>query len=505
MELTEFMAAEGVIVVGGGPVGLWLAAELRLRDVPVTVLEARPRRSPHSRALTVHPRTLEVLDCRGVVEPFLAEGVRIPSGHFAALTERMDFRPLDTPFPFTLSLPQARTEELLEEHAVRAGARILRGHRVTGVEAGADAVELTVEGPDGPYRTSAAYVVGCDGTRSAVRESAGVAFPGTAATLWAWMGDVVLDAPPAGPAVSGPRGQLMVFPLPGGVHRVVGNDPDTVRQARPGELTFEELRDRVTAIAGTDFGMRGPRWLSRFGNATRQAETYRRGRVLLAGDAAHMHFPAGGPGLNVGVQDATNLGWKLAAVLRGTATDGLLDSYHGERHPVGAELLLNTRAQTALMTAYAPEGQALRGLLGEFIATVPEFSRTLAERMSGLSVVYPPAEGASAHPLTGRRAPDLRFADGRRLFELLRGGGRVLLDLTGGAAAGLPGRTPDTVVHTAPLAPHDRDTWRRVTAALIRPDGHVAWAAEETDPETLTRSVSGALAAMAGQGVAAVG
>ncbi|BBC97248.1 MULTISPECIES: FAD-dependent monooxygenase [Streptomyces] len=250
--------------------------------------------------------------------------------------------------------------------------------------------------------------------------------------------------------------------------------------------------------------MRDPRRLSRFGNATRQAETYRRGRVLLAGDAAHMHFPAGGPGLNVGVQDATNLGWKLAAVLRGTATDGLLDSYHGERHPVGAELLLNTRAQTALMTTYAPEGQALRGLLGEFIATVPEFSQALAERMSGLSVVYPPAEGASAHPLTGRRAPDLRFADGRRLFELLRGGGRVLLDLTGGAAAGLPGRTPDTVVHTAPLAPHDRDAWRRVTAAPVRPDGHVAWAAEETDPETLTRSMSGALTAMAGQGAAAV-
>ncbi|WP_335936399.1 FAD-dependent monooxygenase [Streptomyces sp. PTD5-9] len=487
---------ENVIVVGGGPVGLWLAAELRLRAVPVTVLEARSRRGPHSRAHTVHPRTLEVLDCRGVVERFLAEGLRIPSGHFAALTERMDFRPLDTPFPFTLSLPQARTEELLEQHAIRSGAEVLRGHRVTGLASRPDAVELTVEGPDGAYRTRAAYVVGCDGTRSVVRQAAGIAFPGTPATLWAWMGDVMLDAPPTDPAVSGPRGQMMVFPLPDGMHRVVGNDPATLRVEQPGAPTFDELRRRVTAVAGTDLGMRDPRWLSRFGNATRQAQTYRRGRVLLAGDAAHMHFPAGGPGLNVGLQDATNLGWKLAAVVRGTAPDSLLDSYHTERHPVGAELLLSTRAQTALMTTYSPEGQALRRLLGELIATVPEFSRTLAGRMSGLSVVYPPAEGDSAHPLVGHRAPDLRFDSGRRLFELLRGGGHLFLDLTGTAAKRISAQAPGTAVQAEPLAPHGRAAWSRVSAALIRPDGHVAWASDETDPDAVGRAATTALGGM---------
>ncbi|GAA0396943.1 FAD-dependent monooxygenase [Streptomyces luteireticuli] len=483
---------ERIVIVGGGPVGLWLAAELRLHSVPVAVLEAREHPDPHSKALTVHPRTLEIFACRGVVEPFLAEGVHIPSGHFAALRERLDFRGLDTPFPFTLSLPQARTEELLEEHALGAGAEILRGHCVTGLEQGADAVELTVEGPGGEQRLRAAYVIGCDGTRSIVRRAAGIDFPGTPASLRAWLGDVVLDAPPPEPSFSGPHGHLMVFPLPGGVSRVVGNDPETLRVPHPGELTFEELRANVARIAGTDFGMRDPSWLSRFGNTTRQAAEYRKGRVLLAGDAAHMHFPAGGPGLNVGIQDAANLGWKLAATLHGTAPEGLLDTYHAERHPVGEELLLTTRAQAALMTTYSDEGRALRTLVGHLIATVPEFARTLAERVSGLSVAYPPAPDTSApdapaHPLTGRRAPDLRLGGGTSLFGLLRHGRHVLLDLTGKRS----GRCPDAVFLSARLD-GSRDAWSRVRAALIRPDGHVAWASDEADAEARGREVAAA-------------
>lgn len=475
---------ESVIIVGGGPVGLWTAAELRLGGVPVTVLEAREERAPHSRGFTIHPRTLEILECRGVTERFLAEGVRIPSGHFGGLDERMDFRVLDTPFPFTLGLPQVRSEELLEHHARSVGADIRRGHRVTGLTRYPDEIQVRVEGPDGSSTLRAAYVVGCDGTRSTVRNAAAIDFPGTDATIWGWLGDVALDDPPSGGvyATSGHAGGMMMIGLPSGMYRIVGSDPGGIRTDRPGELALDELRGTVTRIAGTDFGMRDPQWLSRFGNATRQAERYRAGRILLAGDAAHMHFPAGGVGMNVGMQDATNLGWKLAAVLRGEVPDDLLDSYHTERHPVGAELLAGTHAQAALMVAYSTEGQALRDLLGRFIATVPAFSRELAERLSGLAVHYPAP--SDAHRLTGRRAPDLTFTDGSaNLFTLLRAGRHVLLDLTGEAPeqAARYGAEHGHLSGGAPLG-ESHTEWSGVRFALIRPDGHVAWASDDPWP-----------------------
>ncbi|MET9224295.1 FAD-dependent monooxygenase [Lentzea sp. NPDC003310] len=408
-----------VVIVGAGPTGLWLAGELRLGGASVAVLETRRERDPNSKALTIHPRTIEIFDCRGVAEPFLREGLRIPNGHFGGLADRMDFSVLDTPYPFTLALPQARTEELLEERAVEMGATVRRGCRVTGLVP--EGVSL-----EGGEVVAARYVAGCDGTRSTVREAAGIEFAGTDATTWGWLGDVVLDDPPPRgfSSVTGPSGGLMVVPLPGGVHRIVGGDPATNGAEWPGELTLEELRASVTAIAGTDFGLRDPRWLSRFGNATRQAVAYRSGNVLLAGDAAHMHFPTGGVGMNVGIQDAHNLGWKLAAVAAGRSDSALLDTYHAERHPVGADLLRHTRAQTALMTGYSPEGQALRAVVSGLIASAPDMSKVLAERLSGLDVAY----------ATGRRVPD----DGT-LFARLRTGGHV--------------QTP---------------------AGLVRPDGHLA-------------------------------
>ncbi|MEU3642340.1 FAD-dependent monooxygenase [Lentzea sp. NPDC034063] len=407
-----------VVIVGAGPTGLWLAGELRLGGASVVVLETRLNRDENSKALTIHPRTIEILDCRGVVELFLEEGIRIPNGHFGGLPDRMDFSVLDTPYPFTLALPQVRTEELLEQRAVGMGATVRRGCQVVGLTP--NGVELA----DG--EVAGRYVVGCDGTRSTVREVAGIDFPGTAATTWGWLGDVVLDDPPARGFASftGPDGGLMVVPLPGGVHRIVGGDPATNRPEWPGELTLDELRATVKAIAGTDFGLRDPKWLSRFGNATRQASAYRSGSVLLAGDAAHMHFPTGGVGMNVGIQDAHNLGWKLAAVVTGRADDSLLDTYHSERHPVGADLLRHTRAQTALMTAYSAEGQALRAVVSGLIATAPDMSKELAERLSGLDVDYG----------NGRRVPD----DGT-LFTRLRSGRPV-----------------------------------ETAAGLVRPDGHLA-------------------------------
>lgn len=466
---------EQVIVVGGGPVGLWLAAELRLGGTSVTLLEAREEIDPHSKALTVHPRTVEILAFRGAAGPFLDEGAPIPSGHFGGLETRMDFSVLDTPFPYTLALPQARTEELLERHATAAGARIRRGHRVRDLTQDADGVTVQVDGPDGAYPLKAAYVVGCDGTRSTVREAAGIDFPGTDTSAWGWLGDVILDDPPPVPALqtSDARGGMMMVKMPGGVHRFVGIMPEDLRPDWPGELTLEELRAKVTRLAGTDFGMRDPQWLSRFGNASRQAAQYRKGRVLLAGDAAHRHFPAGGVGMNVGIQDATNLGWKLASTVHG-GPDDLLDSYHAERHPVGEELLLSTQAQTALMTAYSHGGQALRAMLGGLIATVPELSKTLAERLAGLSVAYPPGT-PTAHPLVGRRAPDLTFTGSdTSLFDLLHHGRHVLLNLTDEP---MPAAPAGVVTHDGPPA-EPRPEWDGVRAALIRPDGHVAWATE---------------------------
>ncbi|MTD57615.1 FAD-dependent monooxygenase [Amycolatopsis pithecellobii] len=412
---------EDVVIVGAGPTGLWLAGELRLGGASVTVLETRPERDPNSKALTIHPRTLEIFDCRDIVELFLGEGIRIPSGHFAALPDRLDFAALDTPYPFTLVLVQARTEEILEARARRMGATVRRNCAVTGLTSGG------VELPDGEI-VEARYVVGCDGTRSTVRTAAGIDFPGTDSTTWGWLGDVKLDAPPERGFANkaGAEGGLMIVPMPGGIHRIVGGDPNS---DRPGTLTLEELRSAVRRIAGTDFGMRDPAWLSRFGNATRQATAYRKGNVLLAGDAAHMHFPTGGVGMNVGIQDAHNLGWKLAAVVTGRADETLLDTYHEERHPVGADLLEHTRAQTALMTTYSPEGQALRAVLSGLITTAPDMSRQLAGRLSGLDVTY----------ASGPRVPNLPFSDGSTLFQRLRSGEHV-----------------------------------KTEAGLVRPDGHLA-------------------------------
>ncbi|WP_258348460.1 FAD-dependent monooxygenase [Saccharopolyspora gregorii] len=463
---------EDVVIVGAGPTGLWLAAELRLQGVSATVLEAKREPEPHSKALTLHPRTIEILGMRGIADEFVDAGIPLPTGHFGALDARLDFRGLDTPYPFTLFLPQVRTEELLAAHASDRGVPIHRGHQVTGLDQGPDSVRIAVEGPAGTYELAARYVVGCDGTRSTARTSAGIGFPGTGSTIWGWLADVVLADPPAG-AVSafGPDGGVMAVPMPGGRTRFVGIAPEDHRAEHPGELTTAEVRDKLRRALGTDFGLHSPSWSSRFGNATRQADAYRRGRVLLAGDAAHRHFPTGGVGLNVGFQDATNLGWKLAATLRGTAEPGLLDSYHAERHPVGADLLESTRAQTALMTTGSVEGLALRGFLSGMIREVPEFSRALAERLGALDVRYPAAD--TAHPLTGRRAPNLAFADGGELFPLLRGGNHVLLDFTaGGADTALP---PGTRRHRTELR-GAAEPWASAEAVLIRPDGHVAWA-----------------------------
>ncbi|WP_328843382.1 FAD-dependent monooxygenase [Streptomyces sp. NBC_00258] len=481
-----------VVIAGGGPVGLWLAAELRLGGVSVTVVEERVDIDQRSKALTIHPRTLEILASRGVHEPFLAEGLAIPGGHFAVLDDRLDFRALETPFPYTLALPQARTEELLEEHALALGAVIVRGHRVTGFTEHPEAVTVQVDGLDGAYELRAAFIVGCDGSRSTVRTAAGIDFVGTPSTVLGWLGDVTLDSPPRpGFSTFGLRGGVMVAPLPGARYRLVGVSPDSLTTEWPGDLTLEELRAKTLAVTGEDFGMRDPVWLSRFGNATRLAAQYRRGRIQLAGDAAHQHFPAGGVGMNVGIQDAHNLGWKLAATLRGWAPDHLLDTYHTERHPVGAQLMEHSRAQTALMTGFTPEGMDLRSLFSGMIATQPALNKALSERLTALAVSYPTPD-PTAHPLTGTSAPDLAFTGSENhLFSRLRPDSYLLLDLTAGVLAD---RTrPGLVVDTATLD-QPPSAWATVRAALIRPDGHVAWAGIDEADTALSAAADRALA-----------
>ncbi|MEW1740014.1 FAD-dependent monooxygenase [Nocardia beijingensis] len=455
-----------VVVVGAGPVGLWLAAELCLGGAEVLVLEARTEPDPNSKAMAVHPRTLEILASRGCVDRFLAEGNRIPSGHFAALDTRLDFRLLDTSYPFTLTLPQVRTEQLLETHARAAGADVRRGQRVTGLTVRAESVTVHL---DEEADIEAEWVVGCDGVRSTVRQSAGIAYPGADSTLLGWLGDVELADPPPQPVFTEwtEAGLLMGVRLAGETYRLIGITPEDLRTDWPGPLTLCELRRKTRTIVHTDWAMHSPRWLSRFGNAARQAERYRAGRVLLAGDAAHQHMPAGGIGMNLGLADAMNLGWKLAATVSGRARDDLLDTYHTERHPIGTRALHITQAQAALMTAFSPDGRQLRALLSDMITNRPEFARTLGEHLSGLSATYPAAPGA--HPLIGHRAPDLPLTDGRTLFATLTGARHVLVDLTGARkpAANLPLARAVSI--------HDRPQWAGATAALIRPDGYLAW------------------------------
>ncbi|MFE1929654.1 FAD-dependent monooxygenase [Streptomyces sp. NPDC059474] len=509
-----------VVVVGAGPVGLLLAAELRLVGVDVTVIERAAARSPHSKALTLHPRSLEVLAMRGLAGPFVREGVPVPTGHYGGLPVRLDFSVLDTRFPYTLVLPQLRTEQLLEERLRKLGGEIRWEHRALEVRQDADGAEVDVAGPDGTYTLRTAWVVGCDGAGSTVRGSAGIDFPGTSATTTGFLGDVVLDAPPSVPSVDNEHGGFLVVPLADGHHRIAGTTGESLAIPADQPLTFDELRRYVRQVAGTDFGMRAPRWLSRFGNASRQAARYRDGRVLLAGDAAHMHMPMGGQGLNVGLQDAFNLGWKLAAVCQGRAPEGLLDTYHAERHPVGAALLENTRAQTVLGAAHTADVRALRSVFGRLLAAHPAVNRQFAGELSALDVAYGPAVGKSGEAvetgepggageqagaaergeagggrsLVGTRAPDLGLAGAPEpsLYPLLADGRFVLLHLDPGGDAGRgtpdgPGAadaraaaetiagSPDRIrtVTARPTTAHDG--WAGRSMVLVRPDGHVAW------------------------------
>jgi 2-polyprenyl-6-methoxyphenol hydroxylase-like FAD-dependent oxidoreductase len=438
--------------------------------------------------MVVHARTLEVLAMRAMATVPLTRGRELSKFHYGMLPSLLDFGVLDTDFPFVLAYPQQMLEDLFERRAVGLGATVLRGHTVTGLTQDESSVLVQADTPEGPRTFAARYAVGCDGAHSTVREAAGIDFPGSDDTLFGYVGDATLaHRPEQGTAViAGPGGSLIAAPLPGtGTYRLAGFDP---HDQGPGDaLTPERLRRSVIRAAGRDFGMRDVTSLSRFGNATRQAADYQAGRVFVAGDAAHMHLPTGGVGLNVGVQDAMNLGWKLGAVVRGDAPEDLLRSYHAERHPVGAALLRSTLAQTALITAFSAETVALRQLLADLIKTTPELSRELASAQSGLDVAYP-AAGPGDHPLTGQRMPDLT-TDRGSVFSDLASGRALLLNFAGPGA--LPLATEAAGQHGILVRAAESWPGQKIAVVLVRPDGYVAWASEEAYDEEAAAAISG--------------
>jgi 2-polyprenyl-6-methoxyphenol hydroxylase-like FAD-dependent oxidoreductase len=349
-----------VVIAGGGPTGLMLACELRLHGVGVIVLDRAAGRSGESRAGGLHARTLEMLEHRGIVDRFLRLGRPIPAAHFSGIW--LDVSPLETRYPYVLGLVQARIEEVLEERAAELGVQVRWDSEVCGVSQ--DDGSVTVRLQDGSS-VHADYLVGCDGGRSAVRRLAGIGFSGTGPTVNSMLADVLLTEDP-GPIFMArrPGGDFTILQLEPGYHRVITNQYDApVDRDLP--LDFETVRATFVSLAGKDFGMHSPLWVSRYNDAARLADTYRSGRVFLAGDAAHIHWPAGGQGLNTGVQDAMNLGWKLALALEGVAGAELLDSYEVERRPVAQRVLDNTRAQVAGGRAALDDDRALRARRGE--------------------------------------------------------------------------------------------------------------------------------------------
>jgi len=477
---TRSPSSDTVVVVGAGPTGLWLAAELATAGVRTVVLEKRSERSPHARALGMMPRTLEVLALRDAVAPVLAAGRPVPAWHFGLLRESIRFDGLDTPFPYMLLVPQTTTEHLLEERARRLGVEIVTGAAVTGIDQDdADApVAVTYSRGGVQHTVSAALVVGCDGARSTVRQLAAIPFEGEASRAWGFVGDVLLDSPPApGTRIVRPDGALIVAPLPDGRFRLTGWDPE--HQTTDEQLDLETLRDFVRRMTGTDLGVHDPSWLSRFGDENRLAATFRAGRVLLAGDAAHIHWPTGGLGLNAGIQDAMSLGWRAAAVVRGTLADTALDDYAAERHAFGVSLRTSTLTQSALITAAEPATLAIRATFERLVGTA-DGNREIGTWLAGLrpESTLPDVRvvrGAAHEPPAAPTTLGSVFSDGKPVLLVADPSLRAAVDNA------LDVLSDEIVIAFVEQTADDRGPGLpRLT--LFRPDGVASWTSDDEQP-----------------------
>ncbi|MEY9386683.1 2-polyprenyl-6-methoxyphenol hydroxylase-like FAD-dependent oxidoreductase [Bradyrhizobium japonicum] len=465
-----------VLIAGGGPTGLMLAAELALADVDVAVVERRPDQElVGTRAGGLHARTIEILDQCGVAERFLREGQVTQLAGFA--WTRLDIGDLPTRHAYGLALRQSHIERILADWVEELAVPIYRNSEVIGFVQDATSIDVALAGGK---TLRASYLVGCDGGRSLVRKKAGIDFVGSDPTLSNLMAEVEMRDEP----VWGLRHDAIGFhglsKAESGRVLVVVTEATLDRTGEPG---LRDLSDALVAVYGTDFGLQNPAWISRFTDAARQAVSYRRERVLLAGDAAHIHHSVGGQGLNTGVQDAVNLGWKLAQVVRGISPDGLLDTYHAERHPVAARVLRNTLAQIAMLRRGEAGLKAARNVVSDLLA-MDEPRQRFGAMMSGLDIRYDLGEG---HELLGRRMPDLDLiVEGhpQRLFTLLHEAQALLINF--GKSGGFD---------IAPWADHIRvvnashdGAWELPAigqvaapeAVLVRPDGHVAWVGDES-------------------------
>ena len=473
------MTDYAVVIAGGGPTGLMLAGELALANVEVVIVERRATQQlDSSRSGGLQSRTIEVLDQRGIAERFLAQGQTAQVQGFAGIP--LDISDFPTRHNYGLALWQRDFEPILAGWVGELGVPIVRESEVTGFVQDDDGVDIEMSGG---RSLRARYLVGCDGGRSVVRKAAGIEFLGWDATSSWLIAEAEMKQKP----------QIGVRREGGGIgyrNRVENKGPVGIvlkekHVEHAGEPTLRDLREALVAAYGTDFGVHSPTWISRFTDMTRQAASYRKGRVLLAGDAAHVHPPQGGQGLNTSVQDAVNLGWKLAQVIKGTSSGQLLDTYHAERHPVAARVLRNTMAQVALSRT-DDRTEALRGTIGELLS-MDEPRKRFAGMMSGLDIHYDLGDG---HPLLGRRMPDLDLVTTEgplRVFALLHAARPVLLnlgerggfDITPWAAARV------RLVDATYVGSWELPVLGEVTApaaVLIRPDGHVAWVGDLTDP-----------------------
>src|SRR5229473_849717 len=464
------MAEHAVVVAGGGPTGLMLAGELALAGVDVAIVERRASQDlTGSRAGGLHSRTIEVLDQRGIADRFLSQGQVAQVAGFAWI--RLDISDFPTRHNYGLGLRQNHIERILAGWVDQQAVPIYRGREVTGFEQDDTGVDVAVS--DGPS-LRAQYLVGCDGGRSLIRKAAGIEFPGWDPTASSLIAQVEMDQEPEWGLRRDAIGVHALSRLEDGPVGVLVTEQQVGNAGQP---TLRDLSEALIAVYGTDYGVHSPTSISRFTDMTRQAASYRERRVLLAGDAAHVHPPVGGQGLQIGVQDAVNLGWKLAQVVKATSPESLLDTYHAERHPIAARALRNTMAQTALLRS-DERTEALRDTMSELLA-MDEPRKRIAGMMSGLDIHYDLGEG---HPLLGRRMPDLDLVTASgplRVFTLLHDARPVLLNF------GEPGDLDITPWANRVQLINAKyvGTWElpaigavtAPTAVLVRPDGHVAW------------------------------